>query len=307
MKFIFKGKAILAFASLLICFGVYSQEKPQENAKIKAQEKPNIIFIAFDDLRPLIGAYGEPEPITPNLDAFAKDAVRFNRAYVSYPLCNPSRASMLTGIRFDLQADNWKDNKHQKLIVKQTTWPSVLKDNGYWTASRGKLYHGKIPASDRSSWDIAGKFWGKTQDGGPDILKRIVEMGGRADQIQIYKDKGVGPGALMYAAVDGPDELLNDGKVARDVVDFIKNKRDKSKPFMIVSGFARPHMPWIAPKKYFDMYPEDAGKLAYFPAGAKAAFDNDEYKSKTRDFGWNEGVDDKTAQKLIRGYMASTS
>ena len=279
----------------------------KEQHQSKDQEKPNILFIAFDDLRPLIGAYGEPEPITPNLDAFAKEAVRFDRSYVSYPLCNPSRASMLTGVRFDLQADNWKDNKHPKLIAKQDTWPGVLKDNGYWTATRGKLYHGKVPKGDRSSWHTTGGKGPDTKDGAAKILKKIVEIGGRADQIQIYKDKGAGPGSLMYASVDVPDNQLKDGQVTEDVIDYIKNKRDKTKPFMIVSGFSKPHMPWVAPKKYFDMYPEDAGKLAYFPKGAKAAFDNEKYKSKTRNGLWNEGVDDKTAQKLIRGYMASTS
>jgi len=310
MKYLFNGKATLALLTLLVCFGVHSQANAQEKAQAKAlvntQEKPNILFIAFDDLRPLIGAYGEPEPITPNLDAFAKDAVRFNRAYVSYPLCNPSRASMLTGVRFDLQADNWKDNKHAKLIEKQATWPGVLRDNGYWTATRGKLYHGKVPKGDKSSWDISGGG-PKIKEGDPKVLKRIVEIGGRADQIQIFKDKGAGPGSLMYASVDGPDNLLGDGQVADGVINFIKNKRDKNKPFMIVSGFAKPHMPWVAPKKYFDMYPADAGKLAYFPKGAKEAFDIDKYKSKTRDHGWNEGVDDKTAQQLIRGYMASAT
>lgn len=275
----------------------------------KTQTKPNILFIAFDDLRPFIGAYGELEPMTPNLDAFAQDAVRFDRAYVTYPLCNPSRASMLTGVRFDLQQANWKDNKHQKLISTQMTWPKVLKDNGYWTASRGKLYHGEIPKSEKKAWHIAGKFWGKQKykDGGPAILKRIVDMGGRSDQLADYKTKGAGPGALIYASVDGPDELLNDGKVALDVVDYIKNKRDKSKPFMISAGFSRPHMPWVAPKKYFDMYPLGAGKLASYPSGAKQNNNLSEYKSKTRNGLWNEGVDDKTAQQLIRGYMASTS
>ena len=102
MNNLFKHKIFFALVILFNCLGVSAQE----NAQKKSQDKPNILFIAFDDLRPLIGAYGEPEPITPNLDAFAKDSVRFNRSYVSYPLCNPSRASMLTGVRFDLQAEN---------------------------------------------------------------------------------------------------------------------------------------------------------------------------------------------------------
>ncbi len=277
---------------------------------INAQEKPNVLFIAFDDLRPLIGAYGEPEPITPNIDALADEGTRFSKAYVSYPLCSPSRAAMLTGVRFDNQV--WVDGKKvftfQKMIQTQDTWPRVFKENGYWTAARGKIYHGKIPGSDKSAWDIPGKFWtGKYNDGGPEITKRIVDVGGRQDQIDAYYKEGRGPAALMYASVDGPDNLLNDGKVADDVVDFIKSKRDKTKPFMISCGFARPHMPWVAPKKYFDMYPENAGKLAYIPEGAEKDVSKDPFKGRGAPFGWNEGVDDKTAQKLIRGYMASTS
>jgi len=303
MMKVFFNKTLVICTLCIIASSASATKTPAQKLK---QDKPNILFIAIDDLRPLIGAYGEPEPITPNLDAFANDAVRFDRSYVSYPLCNPSRASMLTGVRFDLQAENWKDNKHPKLIAKQATWPGVLKEAGYWTATKGKLYHGKVPKGDRASWDIAGGG-GKTKDGEAKVLKRIVDIGGREDQIQIYKDKGAGPGSLMYASIDAPDNFLKDGQVAESVIDYIKNKRDKTKPFMIVSGFSKPHMPWVAPKKYFDMYPEDAGKIANFPKAAKADFEADKYKSKTRNGKWNEGVDDETAQKLIRGYMASTS
>ncbi|PCI35297.1 MAG: hypothetical protein COB60_03160 [Flavobacteriaceae bacterium] len=275
-----------------------------------AQEKPNVLFIAFDDLRPLIGAYGEPEPLTPNIDALANEATRFNKAYVNYPLCLPSRAAMLTGIRFDNQT--WVDGKKvwtfPKMIQTQDTWPRVLRENGYWTATSGKLYHGNVPGVDKTAWDIPGKYWkGKYHDGGPEIEKRIVDIGGRQDQIDAYLKKGAGPAALMYASVDGPDDLLNDGKTANAVIDFIKNKRDKSKPFMISCGFARPHMPWVAPKKYFDMYPEDAGKLAYVPGNADKDITKDPFKGRGTSFGWNEGVSDQTAQKLIRGYMASTT
>lgn len=280
------------------------------SSAINAQKKPNVLFIAFDDLRPLIGAYGEPEPITPNIDALANKGTIFNKAYVTYPLCSPSRAAMLTGIRFDNQ--NWVDGKKvwtfPKMIQTQKTWPKILKENGYWTATRGKIYHGNVPKGDKSAWDIPGNFWkGKNHDGGPEIEKRIVDIGGRQDQIDEYLKKGSGPAALMYAAVDGPDDLLNDGKTANDVIDFIKNQRDKSKPFMISCGFARPHMPWVAPKKYFDMYPEGAGKLAYLPKGTDKDVSNDAYKGRGTPFGWNEGVDDETAKKLIRGYMASIS
>jgi len=277
---------------------------------LMAQEKPNILFVVFDDLRPLIGAYEEPEPITPNLDALAAEATRFDNCYVSYPLCSPSRAAMVTGVRFDNK--NWVDGKRvwtfDKMVKVQKTWPAILRDNGYWTATKGKLYHGNVPKSDRLSWDIPGKFvTGKYHDGGPEILSRIVEIGGVQEQIEVYKEKGSGPAALMYASVDGPDDLLNDGKTANVTIDYIKNKRDKSKPFLISCGFSRPHMPWVAPKKYFDMYPKDAGKLAYMPKTAKKDLSNEMYKGRHDNLGWNEGVSDVVAQKLIRGYMASTT
>ncbi|WP_281612771.1 sulfatase [Flammeovirga sp. SubArs3] len=295
-----KLKKIIFFLGCL-CSGtlLYAQD----------QERPNILFIAFDDLRPQIGVYGEPEPLTPNIDALANQAVQFNRAYVNYPLCSPSRAAMMTGVRFNNKT--WIDGKKfkfQEQIQVQKTWPNQLKSNGYWTATSGKLYHGNVPTSEKESWDIPGKYWkGKYHDGGEKIESKIVEIGGRADQIKTYYEKDSGPASLMYAAVDGPDELLNDGKTARDVISFIKEKRDKSKPFMISCGFARPHMPWVAPKKYFDMYPQDAGKLAYVPENADRDLTKDPYQGRKGSEIWNEGVDDETAQKLIRGYMASTT
>lgn len=272
-------------------------------------QKKNILLIVFDDLRPLIGSYGESEPKTPNIDALANEAALFSRAYVNYPLCLPSRASMLTGVRFDNQRIvDGKKFKFDKMIGTQTTWPKVLRENGYWTATRGKIYHGKVPKTENESWDIAGKFWtGKHRDGSPEVQSKIVEIGGRQDQIDIYKEKGAGPGLLMYASVDGPDNILNDGQVAEDVIDYIKSKRDKSKPFMISCGFARPHMPWVAPKKYFDMYPENAGKLAYVPGGVEKNMEGEDFTGRKGSEIWNEGVSDETAQKLIRGYMASTT
>jgi uncharacterized sulfatase len=277
---------------------------------INAQEKPNVLFIAFDDLRPLIGAYGEPEPLTPNIDALASEAARFNKAYVSYPLCSPSRAAMLTGVRFDNQV--WVDGKKvwtfPKMIQTQDTWPRVLRENGYWTATKGKLYHGNVPGKDKSAWDIPGTKSAKNfHDGGPEIEKRIVDIGGNQEQIDAYLKKGAGPAALMYASIDGPDDLLNDGKTANTVIDYIKSKRDKSKPFAISCGFSRPHMPWVAPKKYFDLYPKDAGKLAYMPKGATKDMSKEVYKGRYPEAGWNEGVSDEVAKKLIRGYMASTT
>jgi uncharacterized sulfatase len=270
-----------------------------------ADNRPNILFFAFDDLRPQIGAYGEAEPITPNLDALAAEGVRFDRNYVAYPLCNPSRATMLNGIRFDNRpVTGWKPMSHPEMIGVQTTWPRVLREAGYWTAARGKVYHGSVPGGDKSAWNIAG---GKGGADDKKIVAAVVETGGREEHIKQFMETGRGPAALAWFSVDGPDNLLNDGQTADDVISYIKDQRDPKKPFAIVCGFLRPHMPWAAPKKYFDLYPEDAGTLAYIPEGAEKKVDEEEISSKNGNEVWNEGVDDVTAQKLIRGYMACTS
>jgi uncharacterized sulfatase len=267
--------------------------------------RPNILFFAFDDLRPLISAYGEPEPITPSLDALSADGVRFDRNYVAYPLCNPSRATMLTGIRFDNRpVTGWKSMSHTEMIGTQPTWPRVLREAGYWTAARGKVYHSGVPGVDKSAWDIAG---GKGGANPKNIVAAVVKKDGRVEHVAKYLETGSGPAALAYFEVDGPDNLLNDGQTCDDVISFIKDQRDPDKPFAIACGFLRPHMPWAAPKKYFDLYPEDAGNLAYIPEGAEKIVDEEEISSKNQNHVWNEGVDDELASRLIRGYMACTS
>lgn len=276
------------------------------SASIQAKERPNILFFAFDDLRPLIKAYGEPEPITPNLDALAKEGVRFDRNYVAYPLCNPSRGTMLTGILFDNRPLSGKGSKallQTEMVAMQKTWPRVLREAGYWTASRGKIYHSEIPKGDKSAWDIPGR---KKSADEKKIAAAVVESGGNKESVEKYLKSRKGAAALAYFMIDGPDNLLNDGQICDDVISYLKKERDPKKPFAIACGFLRPHMPWAAPKKYFDMYPEDAGKLAYIPEGAEKKVKPEDVFKKVGD-AWNEGVDDKTAQKLIRGYMASTT
>jgi uncharacterized sulfatase len=211
---------------------------------------------------------------------------------------------MLNGLRFDNVPTNGKWPKHPQIISKQTTWPRVLREAGYWTAARGKVYHGNVPKSDRSAWDIPG---GRKNDWNEKILASIVDKGGRPDQLEGYIKKGSGAGALVYVSVDGPDNILNDGQVCDDVISYIKEQRDPNKPFAIACGFSRPHMPWVAPKKYFDMYPEDAGELAFIPEGAERIVNPEEVTKKNKNEVWNEGVDEATAKRLIRGYMACVS
>ncbi|MDZ8119115.1 sulfatase [Pontiella agarivorans] len=273
-----------------------------------AADKPNILFIAIDDLRPQLGCYGEPEPITPNIDRLAAEGTRFDRAYVCYPLCLPSRAALNIGKRVtNNKLPDGTSGKFHDMIAVQQTLPKTLRNAGYYTAVHGKFYHGGVPKADVEAWDVPGEFWiDDIHDWSPEIESKMVEWGGRQDQMDKMNQDRKGNGALVWASIDGPDNLLNDGKVADKTIELLRN-RPKNRPFFIVAGFSRPHMPWVAPKKYFDMYPEDAGKLAYVPEGRRV-LDKQDLKSGVGANGeWNEGVTDEQAQKLIRGYMASTT
>ena len=137
-----------------------------------AGQRPNILFIAIDDLRPEIGAYGVNRAVTPNIDKLAAKSVRFDRAYVTYPLCLPSRASMLTGRRIDYSGPG-KQRDFSMLIGLQQTWPAAFRKAGYWTATSGKIYHGgSLPQNDLTAWDVPGEQWRNDfKDWSPDRMK----------------------------------------------------------------------------------------------------------------------------------------
>ena len=271
--------------------------------------QPNILFIAVDDLRPHLGCYGEPEPITPNIDRLSREGTRFNRAYVCHPLCSPSRAGLLTGVRVTTgRLSGGAKGGHSEMVKLQDTFPKTLHNAGYYTATHGKFYHGSAGELDPGVWDVTvasptegDREWTR------EVAEKVVASGGREDQMEHFVTTGKGEGDLVWVSVDGPDNMLNDGKVADRTIEQLRI-RPKDKPFFIVAGFIRPHLPWIAPKKYYDMYPENAGRLAPIPEGKDRVL---RAGDGTRGVGanglWNEGVTDEAARKLIRGYMASTT
>ncbi|MEM9420867.1 MAG: sulfatase [Planctomycetota bacterium] len=273
-------------------------------------ERPNILFLAFDDLRPEIGAYGAPEAITPNIDQLAAESTLFNNAFVNYPLCLPSRASLLTGIRFNNRNFTGGDKKelYPAMLAMQTTWPAVFRDAGYWTATRGKLYHGNVPKEQRPAWDVPGQFYIVPQPYRiePELKEKIVVQGGIQKDLDAFFEGKAGPGAVIYLSIDCEDNKLHDGAMADEVIGFIESERDKSKPFLISAGFTLPHLPWIAPKKYFDMYPEDAGELAPVPEGTERIIKKHDQRPISSNL-WNEGLTDAEARRLKRAYLATTT
>jgi uncharacterized sulfatase len=273
-----------------------------------ATARPNILFIAIDDLRPEIGAYGVNRAVTPNIDRLAAKSVRFDRAYVTYPLCLPSRASMLTGRRIDY-AGAGKQRGFPELIQLQQTWPATFREAGYWTATSGKLYHGSVPKVDTAAWDVPGEMWRNDfRDWSPELMKKVVIEGGPKDIVEDFRKKGGGSGSLLYMGVDGEDDILTDGQTASIVMGYLRD-RPKDKPFVICAGFSRPHMPWIAPKKYFDLYKDAKIELPKLPSeSSREILPEDRGAGVSKDAAkWNEGVTDDEARELIKGYLASVS
>ncbi len=277
-------------------------------ASLAAQPRPNILFIAIDDLRPELGCYGVPRAITPNIDRLAADGVRFDRACVTYPLYLPSRASMLTGLRIDYRKGGTA-REFPELIQLGTTWPRTFRDAGYWTATSGKVYHGNVPKVDTKAWDVPGEFWRNGfRDWSPELMKQVVAEAGPKEIVAAFRQKGGGAGSLLWQAIDGGDDVLTDGQTASIVIKYLQD-RPKDKPFVICARFSRPHMPWLAPKQYFDLYAKTEIKLPAVPRDqARKVLEEDRGAGVSKDAAsWNEGVSDEEARTLIKGYLASVS
>ncbi len=201
-------------------------------AGASAAEKTNVLFIAVDDLRACLGCYGNPVVKSPNLDKLAARGVRFDRAYCQYPLCNPSRASLLSG-RYPTTTqvtDNtvWLRDRMQDVV----TLPQHFRANGYAVARTGKIFHGGL--DDDKAWD----------EGGEPLQRRPPQTPEQQAQRQKNSDR--------WEAVAGKGENLADHRTATRAVELLGKYRDK--PFFLAVGFVKPHTPFVAPKLFFDLY-----------------------------------------------------
>ncbi len=202
-------------------------------------EPPNVLFIAIDDLRPEIGAYGVSQIQTPRMDELASRGVVFDRAYVQVALCNPSRASLLTGLRPDALGiyglgEHIRDNNPDVI-----TLPQWFKMNGYESRGLNKIFH--VGNDDQASWSEPAEF-----------------------QHPIHESKEARSAKPAWSGTSGdPQENNRDYQVATRSVELIGELSQNEKPFFLAVGFFLPHLPWIAPQEYFDLYAD--APLAPFP------------------------------------------
>ena len=246
--------AVSVFLSLLSTLlpnsavSVFAQKSP------KKAKKYNVLFIASDDLRPELGAYNVAGIKTPNIDQLASRGTRFDNAYAQYPVCNPSRTSLLTG-RYPTETKVINNNDYFRRIDPSTvTLPQYFKNNGYVTLRSGKIFHGGI--DDEISWTEGGEPTDPniTERGNPNFKPKPV-ANPDPDDAEKAQSQGAGikeSNSDRIIVLEGEGEKHGDYKSATRAVNFIEKYKDQ--PFFLAVGFVKPHSPPTAPKKFFDLY-----------------------------------------------------
>lgn len=280
----------------------------------QSASRTNVLFIASDDLRPQLGCYGHKQMITPNLDALARRGMVFERAYCQAATCRASRLSLLTGRRPDTTRIH--TNGGPLFRARNPGWvtlPQLFKNSGYTSLSLGKIFHGAFKVrsqwNDRKSWS-APEWWPgpryyHTPEGIAAAKKAFARSkAGRKSPVEEWVNHFVlGP---SWEAPDVPDNVLYDGQVADKAIATLRKLRDK--PFFLAVGFMKPHLPFIAPKKYWDMYPAEDVVVADNqrpPKNAPSlALTNWGHPRSYTDIPNKGPMPEKLTHKLTRGYAA---
>jgi arylsulfatase A-like enzyme len=310
----------LLFLGTIILSSCSSKEEKAKNEKVQ----PNILFIPVDDLRPELGAYGNDYVISPNIDRLAKNGLTFNRAYCQQSVCNPSRASLMTGLRPD-SLRIWDNQTHFRDVVPNViTLPQYFKQNGYYTVGYGKAFHNNDP--DTISWsETPENIKGFPFD--PDAVY-LTEENHKIQQAKIDALKAAGKSKIDACGfwyvkanaseiADVEDDAYYDGAQTTRAIEVMERLAKQDKPFFLSVGYYRPHLPFNAPKKYWDLYNRDEIPLAenqFVPTGTPAFLvhgDSELRKSYTDCTDLPLPIDgpwDEARQREIKhGYCASVS
>lgn len=211
-----------------------------------AGERPNVLFIVADDLNCAIGPYGDDAAITPNLDRLARRGLVFERAYCQQAVCNPSRSSFLTGLRPDtVGVDDLRKGFRETAPggASLVTLPQHFKSHGYFCQDVGKIFHNMGETQDRRSWSIDEVLYRGTH--AADTVYGNLPPGDRG------RDLGKAPVTERH---DVPDTVYRDGQIANTAAAMLRDHPADGQPFFLAVGFWRPHLPFVAPKKYWDLH-----------------------------------------------------
>jgi iduronate 2-sulfatase len=295
---------LLRFLPLLVVF----------TAIVRAADRPNILFIAVDDLRPEFGAYGASYIKSPNLDRIAKAGITFNRAYCQQAVCSPTRSSLMTGTRPDT-TKVWDLETHFRTALPNVvTLGQHFKQHGYFVQGMGKIYHGGF--DDAPTWSVPWQSPRAQAYGLPENLALNQRQFASTDGAQKKKNgkkkaptprNSRGP---AFESADVPDTTFQDGKVAELAVTTLRDLSKKPEPFFLAVGFVKPHLPFVAPKKYWDLYdpaniqlapnrfrPKDAPEYVIQGGGEMRAYHGIPAES----------IPDDLARQLKHGYYAAIS
>lgn len=236
------GTPVLLGFTLLAVTSCHS-DKDQNNRSKKTL--PNILFIAVDDLRPELGCYGNKIISSPNIDRLAGESVMFRRAYCNVPVSGASRASLLTGSRPTSYRFLTFDTRADKDYPEAVPLPRHFRQNGYYTVSLSKVFHHE--GDCKNSWD---EEWRPTGKG--TWRNYLTDENLKIDTL-IKR-------GMPFEAADVPDSAYFDGITAQRAIRYLRKFKDSDKPFFLAVGFLKPHLPFNAPKKYWDLYdPKDIG------------------------------------------------
>ena len=278
---------------------------------------PNILFIAVDDLRPELGCYGKDYIKSPHIDALARAGLRFDRAYVQQAVCSPSRTSIMTGVRPDTSKVWDLVTSFRVALPDVVTLGQHFKQNGYFVQGMGKIYHGGL--NDTATWSTPWQNPKAAKYALPENLKlderqyavadakKKAKAAGEPDNTPSTGQNSRGP---AFEAADVPDNALMDGKVADLAVATLRELSAKPEPFFLAVGLVKPHLPFVAPKKYWDLYDPAAIELA--PNKFRAEHSPDFAVLPGAELRNYDGIPagplpDDLARRLKHGYYASIS
>ncbi len=267
--------------------------------------RPNFLFIACDDLKPLLGCYGAPVVQTPEVDRLAKSGMVFLNNHCQQAVCGPSRASLLTGLRPDTTKVWDLETRMRDVLPNVLTLPQYLKDQGYHTLAMGKIFDGRccdgLGKQDAASWS------------GPHIGtgSGLYAEPGKANARVKSNDKS-GKTRPSTENVVVQDDAYQDGRISRRAIDELGNCASHNEPFFLAVGFLKPHLPFTAPRKYWDIYQRRDFSLPGYqrlPEGAPPISfqDSEELRNGYTDVPKQGPLPSEMQLELIRGYHASVS